>query len=67
MTQRHSEIKKMCAALLFITLVSCPRPHDTVRAEEAKQFDGIFDRKTARTFATNKISPEQTELLLKAA
>jgi nitroreductase len=59
--------KKIYCALLFIIILSCSQSKDIIKAEEPKNFDGIFDRKTARTFSPNRVTNEQIELILKAA
>ncbi|MDR0599251.1 MAG: nitroreductase family protein [Treponema sp.] len=59
-------VKKIYSVLLFIIL-SCSQSKDIIKAEESKQSDGIFDRKTARTFSPDRVAQEQIELIIKAA
>jgi nitroreductase len=60
-------VKKIFSVLLFIIILSCSQSKDIIKAEEPKDFDGIFDRKTVRTFSPTRVTPEQIELILKAA
>jgi nitroreductase len=59
--------KKIYSVLLFIIILSCSQSKDIIKAEESKQFDGIFDRKTSRTFSPARVTQEQIELIIKAA
>jgi nitroreductase len=54
--------------LIFVvlTLLFCSRSKDILMAEE-NDFDGIFDRKTVREFSPDKVTPEQIDIILKAA
>ncbi|MDR0878615.1 MAG: nitroreductase family protein, partial [Treponema sp.] len=71
-------MKNIYSILLFIIIMlSCSRSKDIIKAEESdknfipikniQEFDGIFDRRTARQFSSNRVTQNQIELILKAA
>lgn len=61
--------------IVTVSLVSCSQTKNVAAEElspvtpprELDRPDGIFDRKTVRTFSPNKVTQEQINLLIKAA